>query len=74
MDMVVELNTYAPSKGIELILSKQEGGEWGICNVPKKYQPLIVQALDEYLSNKSTEWDENNAREYATYMITQISN
>lgn len=57
-----------------LILSKQEGGNWGICNVPEKYQPLIVQALDEYLSDKSTEWDENNAREYAAYMITQISN
>ena len=57
-----------------LILSKQEGGNWGICNVPEKYQPLIVQALDEYLSDKSTEWDENNAREYAAYMIAQISN
>lgn len=43
-------------------------------NVPKKYQTLIVQALDEYLSNKSTEWDENNAHEYAAYMVTQISN
>lgn len=57
-----------------LILSKQEGGNWGICNVPEKYQPLIVQALDEYLSDKSTAWDENNAREYAAYMIAQISN
>ena len=43
-------------------------------NVPKKYQTLIVQALDEYLSNKSTEWNENNAHEYAAYMVTQISN
>lgn len=126
MDMVVELNTYAPPKGIELsivkrevcnpfvyptpfelhfsiahlewyktnpsdyidkmkgtdkdlaahlrILSKQEGGKWGICNVPEKYQTLIVQALDEYLSDKSTEWDENNALEYAAYMMTQIRN
>ena len=58
----------------ELILSKQEGGKWGICNVPEKYQTLIAQALDEYLSNKSTEWDENKAHEYAAYMITQIRN
>lgn len=53
---------------------KKEGGEWGMRNVPKKYQTLIVQALDEYLSNKSTEWNENNAHEYAAYMVTQISN
>jgi len=57
-----------------LILSKHEGGEWGIRNAPEKYQALISQALDEYLSDKSAEWDENNAREYAAYMITQISN
>ena len=58
----------------ELILSKQEGGQWGIRNVPEKYQPLIVQALDEYLSDKSTEWDGNHLHEYAAYMITQIRN
>ncbi len=58
----------------ELILSKQEGGKWGICNVPEKYRPLITQALDEYLFNKSASWDENSAHEYAAYMITQIRN
>lgn len=58
----------------ERILSKQEGGEWGICHVPETYQTLIVQALDEYLSNRSAEWDENNAHAFAAYMIAQISN
>ena len=58
----------------ELILSKQEGGQWGIGHVPEKYQPLIAQALDEYGSNQSTKWDEKNAHEFAAYMVTQIRN
>lgn len=56
-----------------LILSKQEGGSWGIENVPVKYHPLILHAFEEYASNKSTEWDGKGAREYAAYMIAQIS-
>ncbi len=72
--IILNLCRVLAYKKEELILSKQEGGKWGICNIPEKYRALIVQALDEYLSNKSTEWDENNAHEYAAYMITQIRN
>lgn len=56
----------------ELILSKQEGGNWGIENVPGKYHALILQALDEYASDKLMKWDENSMRDYAAYMIEQI--
>ena len=72
--IILNLCRVLAYKKEELILSKQEGGKWGIDNVPQKYQALIVQALDEYLSNKSTEWDESIAHEYATYMIRQIRN
>lgn len=70
--VILNLCRVLAYKKEELILSKQEGGQWGICNVPEKYHALIVQALDEYLSDKSSEWDENIAHEYAAYMITQI--
>ena len=30
------------------ILSKKEGGEWGITNLPEEYSPLIRLALDAY--------------------------
>ena len=70
--IILNLCRVLAYKEEELILSKQEGGKWGMCNVPEKYRALIAQALDEYLYNKSTEWDQNNAREYAAYMITQI--
>lgn len=55
-----------------LILSKQEGGIWGVENVPKRYCKLIQQALDEYASVREMEFDEKEALEYAKYMIEQI--
>lgn len=72
--IILNLCRVLAYKKEELILSKKEGGKWGLCNVPEKYQILIVQALDEYVSDKSAEWDENNAREYASYMLKQIRN
>lgn len=57
-----------------LILSKQEGGNWGIANLPEKYHDLISNALDEYSSDKSVKWDENRTRDYAAYMIERIKN
>lgn len=56
-----------------IILSKWEGGKWGIDNIPKKYHGLILQALDEYSSDKMIEWKDDNAQEYVSYMIEKIS-
>lgn len=58
----------------ELILSKQEGGKWGLENVPEIYNPLILQALNEYSFDEPTKLDEDYARRYAAYMIKRISN
>ncbi|MCM1559565.1 MAG: DUF4111 domain-containing protein [Butyrivibrio sp.] len=55
-----------------LILSKQEGGEWGLDNVPEEYHTLISQALDEYQFNRSVEPDRDCARRYAAYMMDRI--
>lgn len=56
-----------------IILSKWEGGRWGIDNIPKKYHGLILQALDEYSFDKMIEWKDDNAQEYVSYMIEKIS-
>ena len=72
--IVLNLCRVLAYKKDELILSKREGGNWGIDNVSKKYHCLILQALDEYSSDKSMKWDENCARDYAAYMIEQIKN
>ncbi len=59
-----------------LILSKLEGGNWGIDNIPEKYHGLILHALDEYSSGEPLrlKWDEDCACDYAAYMIGQIKN
>lgn len=72
----------------KLILSKQEGGKWGLDHVPERYCALIRQALDEYAAVGAIEHDayaaigaiehgeyttiEAMALEYAKYMIEQI--
>lgn len=56
----------------DLILSKQEGGEWGLKNLPEKYSRLIQKALDEYGSVSVMELEEKEAQEYAKYMIENI--
>lgn len=70
--IILNLCRVLAYKREELILSKQEGGNWGIDNVPGKYHGLILQALDEYSSGKSMKWDGDCARDYAVYMIGQI--
>lgn len=55
-----------------VILSKREGGSWGIDNVPERYHSLILQALEDYASDEPAEWNEERAWEYAAYMIEQI--
>lgn len=55
-----------------LILSKQEGGVWGMSHVPPRYRPLVRQALDEYTSDRSAPWDGGLARRYAAYMLGRI--
>ncbi len=72
--IILNLCRVLAYKKEELILSKREGGKWGICNAPEKYRNLILQALDEYSSDRSAKWEENNAREFAEYMIAQIRN
>lgn len=54
------------------ILSKLEGGKWGLESVPEIYTGLIAGALDEYTANHSIKLDETHAKEYAEYMLTQI--
>ncbi|MDE6127916.1 MAG: DUF4111 domain-containing protein, partial [Lachnospiraceae bacterium] len=57
-----------------LILSKQEGGNWGINNIAEKYHNLLFPALEQYVSDKSIKWDESLMLDYAAYMIDRIKN
>lgn len=70
--IILNLCRVLAYKNDELILSKQEGGNWGITHISKQYHELILQALDEYMFDKVMELDEDRAKDYATYMINQI--
>ena len=55
------------------VLSKREGGEWGIKNLPEKYQGLLREALSEY-RGETPGYDIRVARDYANYMLRLIRN
>lgn len=56
------------------ILSKKEGGEWGLTNLPEKYHSLIISALEEYASGNPSQYNMELAAEYAKYMLGEIQN
>ena len=55
-----------------LVLSKKEGGEWAIDNLPAEYRPLITDALREYSENADVAYDQALAGRYAEYMTDRI--
>ena len=55
-----------------LVLSKKEGGEWGLANLPDLYHPLLRAALEEYETGAAVRYDEDLAVRYAAYMLDRI--
>jgi streptomycin 3"-adenylyltransferase len=56
-----------------LVLSKREGGEWALNNVPERYHSLIQDALREYAEDKKISYDTDFAKDYAKYMVGEIA-
>lgn len=55
------------------VLSKKEGGEWGLKNLPEKYHMLLLDALSEY-RGETPGYDISAAKEYAGAMLRLIRN
>jgi len=55
-----------------LILSKSEGGEWGLANLPALYADLIRVAVTEYRSSLPAGWDKKPLHNFAAYMLALI--
>lgn len=70
--IVLNLCRVLAYKREDLILSKKEGGEWGLKDLPEKYHALILQALSEYTTDGVKEWNETDIREFARYMLEEI--
>ena len=55
-----------------LVLSKKEGAEWAINNLPDEYHKLIQDALLNYMEGKDIIYDKKLTKKYAKYMIKRI--
>lgn len=55
-----------------LVLSKKEGGEWGLKNIDGKYRGLIKDALVCYSSDQDMILNHSLALEYCKYMKNKI--
>lgn len=72
MYIILNLCRVLAYKRNNLILSKPEGGEWGLAKLPGKYLNLIYSAITEYRTGILMHLDEQLAKEYAGYMLEQI--
>lgn len=70
--MTLNLCRVLAYKKARAILSKQEGGRWGLANVPSPYAGLISAALMEYQTGQPAEQEGPLAMEYARYMLGEI--
>ena len=56
-----------------LIVSKKEGGEWGLKNVCEpEFRALIKGALKEYQSGETMVFELSVTRKFADYLIREI--
>ena len=56
-----------------LVLSKKEGGEWALGNLPENFHYLIRDALRAYAGSTEIQYDRDLAQKYAGYMLERIS-
>lgn len=55
-----------------LILSKREGGEWGMAALPEEFRPLVSAALEQYRGGMAMKADPKIAQLFARYMLEEI--
>lgn len=60
----------------DLVLSKKQGGQWGMENLPAGYKQIIKKAVNSYCVNEifSMDTSANASKAFAEYMIIQIFN
>ena len=54
------------------VLSKKEGGEWALNNIPERYHGMIQNAMNDYAEDAVVLYDSILAKEYAGFMLEQI--
>ena len=74
MYITLNLARVLAYKKEELVLSKKEGGEWALNNIPEEYHDLIKEAMAEYADAREVSYDYEIAKQYAEYMLQAIQN
>ena len=73
MYIILNLCRVLAYKKENLILSKQEGGEWARNAIPVlEYKALITEAIEEYQTGTAMKVDSSTAAGFAEYMLEQI--
>lgn len=56
-----------------LILSKKEGGEWGIKNISNEFRDLIERCLKDYENKEKFKGEEKELEEFAKYIHKELN-
>ena len=75
MYLVLNLARVMAYKKEGRVLSKKEGGEWALKNLPEEFAPVVKTALEEYAgasTQQIPQYDMALVRKYAKYMIKNI--
>lgn len=70
--VILNLTRVLAFKKDNLILSKKEGGEWALENLPEEYHPLLKDALKDYEGNSNVTYDMECADKYADFILKKI--
>ena len=57
-----------------LVVSKEQGGKWGLENLPQKYHNLISAMLNNYIKGSAFSNDETQQTQFVDYMLELIFN
>ncbi len=73
MYLILNLERVLAYMKERLVLSKKEGGEWALENIPEKYASLTKAALSEYVEGEDISYDMALAKDFAGYMVGEIA-
>lgn len=72
--IILNLCRVLAYKNDGVVLSKEQGGLWGIEKLPKQYKELISKALNAYKSEIEENFDKEMSLNFCNYMIKNIFN
>lgn len=70
--IILNLCRVLAYKNDSVILSKEQGGLWGISNLPNEYIELISKSLKSYKSDIDENFDREKLLNFCDYMIDNI--